>query len=411
MHATLRTSHPFVTLLTVGGLLSFFIFGFIDNMKGALLPELLRAQGFDYGQGGQLLLAAYLGFVVATLVTGVLADCVGNRCVLLAAGVLLLVGLLSLSVVAETIGMVLAMGIVGLGLGAIEVGANGLMLELHPGAPGRYLNLLATFHGVGSLLVPIYVALLLSIGMSWQGIYASGLALTVPLLIVFSIPVNHARGEHAEATVGKKESEQQSLNELSRAWFWHSAFQPKMLCYYVLIGCYVATELGVAAWIVEYMQKVVHLGVSSSSVMLSAFFAMIMIGRLVGALLVDRIAYTPAIALALVGGVACLSVGLIWPQAAFGLLPVSGLFFSIVFPTVTAQVLSQHARGRGTIMGILFTFGGIGGAVGPWLIGQFAMYGGLRAGLALTVLFGALALAMLVIIAVCWRPAESRIAA
>jgi fucose permease len=59
-------------------------------------------------------------------------------------------------------------------------------------------------------------------------------------------------------------------------------------------------------------------------------------------------------------------------------------------------------------MGILFTFGGIGGAVGPWLVGQVAEVSSLENGMAMTVLFGLAALAMLALIAVRWRPGKKR---
>jgi MFS transporter, FHS family, glucose/mannose:H+ symporter len=146
------------SLLTAGGFLSFFVFGFIDNLKGPILPELLRAERLSYGQGGTLLLAVYFGFVIATLLTGIMADVVGNRGVLLFAGICLCLGLAVFGVANSFALWMLLLAVVGLGLGAIEVGANGLMVELHPNSRGRYLNLLATFHGAGSLLVPLYAA-------------------------------------------------------------------------------------------------------------------------------------------------------------------------------------------------------------------------------------------------------------
>jgi fucose permease len=50
-------------VLTFGCFLSFFAFGFIDNLKGPILPELLHAEKFTMTQGGTFFLSAYIGFV------------------------------------------------------------------------------------------------------------------------------------------------------------------------------------------------------------------------------------------------------------------------------------------------------------------------------------------------------------
>ena len=55
------------TLLTAGCFLAFFAFGFIDNLKGPVLPELLRSEHLSLSQGGTIFLGAYIGFIVATL--------------------------------------------------------------------------------------------------------------------------------------------------------------------------------------------------------------------------------------------------------------------------------------------------------------------------------------------------------
>ena len=48
----------------------------------------------------------------------------------------------------------------------------------------------------------------------------------------------------------------------------------------------------------------------------------------------------------------------------------SGWFFlSIVFPTLTAAVSDLHIENMASILGLLFTFAGVGGMLGPWLIG------------------------------------------
>ncbi len=361
------------SLLTAGGFLSFFVFGFIDNLKGPILPELLRAERLSYSQGGTILLAVYFGFVIATLLTGIMADVVGNRGVLLFAGICLCLGLGGVGIANSFALWMLLLGVVGLGLGAVEDGANGLMVELHPSSRGRYLNLLAAFHGAGSLLVPLYAAWLITLTFSWQSIYVTAAAPALLLTAIFQVT--------------KREGKEKASGQTN--WDWPAlrrvGFTRRMRWYYLLITAYVAVELGVAAWMVEYLQNVRGFSIAQSSFTLSGFFVMIMLGRFLGSFVVEKLGYRSVLGMALLGGLLCLTTAIFGPKQLIILLPLSGLFFSIVFPTVTAAVTELHQANIGSIMGILFTFGGIGGALGPWTVGMVSDQLGLQFGMASTI--------------------------
>lgn len=384
-------------IFTVGGFLSFFVFGFVDNLKGPLLPELLRSGEMSYSQAGTILLAGYVGFLVSTLVTGFLADVIENRLVLLWAGVSLCVGCIGFGATPLYAGMLFFMLLIGLGLGAIELGANALFVELHSANRATFLNLLGTFHGVGSLLVPLYAACLLSLSVSWQLIYGSCILLSLPLVVIFS------RGSKPPSSEALQSADSRSLENshavrkkrvLTGNWrkLLQEAFTSEMWAYYFLLTTYVASELGLATWLVEFLQHERKQSVTLSSVYLSGFFVLLMLGRLVGAFYVESIGYLKAIAIALFGSCICLAVGVFGDQRMIFLLPFSGLFMSIVFPTIAASVSKLHPENTGAVFGILFSFAGLGGALGPFVIGCLSDIWGLQIGLASTVGFSAAAL-------------------
>ncbi|MEM7533642.1 MAG: MFS transporter [Chloroflexota bacterium] len=122
--------HKWLWPLTIGALYSFFIFGFVDNLKGPTLPALLEELSFSYSQGGTILFGAYLGFLIATIATGIMADRLGNRVVLILAGVFITIGVLTFSSVSAFALLFATMLLLGLGIGAIEVGGNALIVEL-----------------------------------------------------------------------------------------------------------------------------------------------------------------------------------------------------------------------------------------------------------------------------------------
>jgi fucose permease len=361
-------------LLTVGGFFSFFTFGFVDNLKGPILPNLLEELNFSYSQGGGILFGAYLGFVIATLLAGPLSDLLGNRLILLAAALFIALGTVGMSNAATYALLFSAMLVIGLGMGAIEVGGNGLIVGLHPQAQGRFLNLLATFHGVGSLLAPLYAAWLLTGDGSWRQVFLYSLPLALLLAILFLL------------TKGPSTT-QQERHSFDWAALRRSGFSPTMLFFYLAIGLYVATELGIANWIVEYLIKSKGLAQTTASYYLSGFFGCIMVGRLVGSVVVERIGYLRSVWLATVGTLLCLLVALVAPPALAFFLPLSGLFCSIIFPTLTAAVARLHPQNTGTILGLLFTAGGIGGALGPAIMGVASDAWGIQWGFGLAALF------------------------
>lgn len=386
----IRTS---TKLITAGCFLSFFVFGFVDNLKGPLLPELLRNGAYSYSQGGTIVLAAYVGFIVASLLSGVMADMVNNRSVLLFAAICLCIGSIGFGTTQSYLGLILFMAITGVGLGAIELGANGLMVELHSESRGLYLNLLSTFHGFGSLLVPLYAGWLVNAGFPWQQIYGSSILLAVPLLVVF-----WPRKSNASLVAIRQEVDVDTTPEHGLSYWrtlYRVAFTSRMICFYVLIAAYVAMELSVGAWMMEFLQHERNMSVQTSSFYLSSFFVLLMLGRLLGAFVVERVDSLLAVLTAIVCSAICMFVGIFGNGYLVVLLPVSGFFMSIVFPTVTAAVTKLHVAKTGTILGVLFAFGGVGGAFGPWTVGFVSDLAGPKIGLASSLAFSVIALGAL----------------
>ncbi len=366
-----------VWLLTAAGFFSFFIFGFVDNLKGATLSTLLVDLDFSYAQGGSILFGAYLGFFIATLAAGVLADSVGSRKILILAGGLISVGVLAFAGASTFWLLFGAMVVVGLGMGCIEVSGNGLIIQLHPLNRGRYLNLLTTFHGIGALLVPLYAGWLLNGGVSWRQVFQFSLPLAVLLTAVFVLTPVPAK---IAATPAEASGfDWQAIGKLG--------FTRQMIWFYTAIAFYVGAELGIGAWIVEFLQRSKGFSLTGATGFLSLFFGMIMVGRIVGSLVVERLGYLHSVLGAAGAGLICVLIGIFGPPSLVIFVPICGLFFSIIFPTITAVVSEVNPAKTNTILGMLFAAGGAGGALGPWAIGVVSNSLGIQLGFALVAVY------------------------
>jgi FHS family glucose/mannose:H+ symporter-like MFS transporter len=378
-----KSSKTTIFLLTAGCFLAFFVFGFTDNLKGPTLPAMLAELNFSYGTGGNIFFGEYLGFLIATLITGILADRFGLKSVILLAGVFLGIGISGYSAFSSAILLSGSLFIIGMGLGALELGPNAIIVSLHHKRKGLYLNLMSVLHGLGSLLAPLFAGWLLSLSVSWRVVYRWDLAL-VALFVVIFIFLRFPKAE-----------------EKSQIDFRHIpqiAFKGDLPWFYVAICFYVAAEIGMGSWLVTFLQDVREVSVAASSQALSLFFAMVMVGRFIGGFFVQRIGYLRSILLVTIGGLLCVTIGLFGPRETFFLLPMTGFFLSIVFPTLTAAVSDIHTENGNTILGVLFTFAGVGGLIGPWLIGWGSDLFGLQTGLSLNIVFMAILLATVIIL-------------
>jgi FHS family glucose/mannose:H+ symporter-like MFS transporter len=251
------------------------------------------------------------------------------------------------------------------------------MVILHTADKGRYLNLLAVMHGMGSMVAPLYAGWMLAADSSWRTVYRWDLALIIPLFAFFTLAQLPEKAA--------QESEKIDFKHLGK-----TAFSPTMLAYYFADMLYVAFEIGIASWMVEFLQKVHGQSVSQSTLALSIFFGLVMVGRFVGSFYVEKFGYLRSIFASALAACACIAAGLFGPTQFSWLLPASGLFLSIIFPTITASISSVHKENLNSILGLLFTCAGFGGLIGPWLVGVASDLGGIKFGFSLNLVFGLL---------------------
>lgn len=368
----IKSSKTTIFLLTAGCFLSFFVFGFTDNLKGPTLPAMLTELNITYGTGGNIFFGEYLGFLIATLITGILADRFGLKSVILLAGVFLGIGVGGYSFFQSAILLSGSLFVLGMGLGALELGPNAIIVSLHHERKGLYLNLMAVLHGLGSLIAPLFAGWLLSINMSWRLIYRWDILLIALFVLIFIF----LRFPKAE------EKAQLDFRHIPQI-----AFKGQLPWFYAAITFYVAAEIGLASWLVTFLQETRNISVTASNQSLSLFFAMLMIGRLLGGFFVHRIGYLRSILFMTIGGIVCIAAGLFGPHEISFLLAMTGFFLSIIFPTITAAVSDTHTENANTVLGVLFTFAGLGGVIGPWLIAWSSDLFGLQTGLSLIILF------------------------
>ena len=361
-------------IVTIGAFFAFLIFGFTDNLKGPILPVLLEEFSLSYAQGSNILLMLYLGFMLSILGSGFIAGKYGNRNVILLAGIILSSSAAGMSMVQDQIFLYPLYFAVGIALGGIEIGSNGAITDLYHENSGKYLNLLAVFHGAGAMAAPWIVGILLEKGITWQNVYKGSILpiLLLPLIFLFlrlttrDFPVHRSNNENKDSNI--------FLN-------------PDLFLLAFLIFLYVASEISFASWVVDYLYKVKTFSLKSASIMLTVFWGLVMLGRFIASFVVDRIGYMKSLIITV-----CLAMitfgGGILPGKSFSyLLPLTGFFFALIFPTVTAIATRIFPYSKHKVFSFLFFFAGLGGLVGPWVVGYSANWFGIAVGFPMIIFF------------------------
>lgn len=362
-------------IVTIGAFYAFLLFGFTDNLKGPILPALLEEFNLSYAQGSNILLLLYLGFMISILGSGFIAGKYGNRTILLLAGLILSGAAAGMSLVQQQVFLYPLYFAIGIAIAAIEIGANGAITDIYHEDSGKFLNLLAVFHGAGSMIAPWIIGIILGNGMSWQTVYKWSFfpILLFPLMFILLKMITQG-GKVIKPQAEKKDNKQFLFNK-------------NLMLLAVLIFLYVSSEISFSSWLVDYLYKARTFTIESASIMLTVFWGLVMAGRLGASFIVDKIGYMKSLIIAISLAIVSFGIGILPGKMFAYVFPLTGLFFALIFPTATALAAGLFPENKAKVFSFLFFFAGLGGLAGPWLVGYSANWFGIAAGFPLLSLF------------------------
>jgi fucose permease len=251
---------------------------------------------------------------------------------------------------------VLLLGVAGVGVSIFKVGALALIGDVSRSTREHtsFMNTVEGFFGVGAIAGPAIVATLLAAGISWKYLYVLAAAICA-LLIALAAAVRYPPSQAPSQ---------------SSASFAHSLTMlrnPFALGFSALIMLYVAVEVAIYVWMPTYLASYAGSAGWLVAYALTIFFVLRAAGRFVGAWLLSRVSWRTVLAAFSLAIVLCFA-GSLYGGPAYGvyLLPLSGLFMSVVYPTLNSKGISCFARAEhGAVAGVILFFTAFAAAVGP----------------------------------------------
>jgi fucose permease len=356
---------PFLLVRRRGAAAVFGCAGFVlIGWSGLLIPSLIRSIELDFGKtDGDMGLFYFLyaiSYATGSFGGGLLTERLGRRTVLgLALGVHA-AGFAALAIAPQWPLFLLAAIPAGLGGGEMDGGVNGLFLDLFPNNRGRGLSALHLFYGVGALLSPLFVGLLVEAGVAWQAIVLATAVVMLPVAVLYTV-TDMPTGHHEVAETGSR---------------IRVGFAPPLVALAIAIGCYVAAEVGVSSWLVQFLAAA-PLRVATGA--LSLFWLGLTLGRLTSAVAGDRFDYLRfAVGASVVSGLALFgAVAVPDLTVSVVLMTIVGFAFGPIYPLIMTVAGERFPGRTAAVSGLLSGSAVVGGTLYPPVMGFLSVTVGL----------------------------------
>src|SRR5437870_2972029 len=342
-----------------------------------LMPIFLTTLRLDLGgragltgeQLGRISAITFAGLVGGILFTGPLADRWGGKLFSVLGTLLIGVGLALLRIAPGYSMVLVAVFVMGLGAGILDMVLSPIIAALQPDSRARALNWLHSFYGIGTVVTVLVGTLAFRLGIGWRTISLIFIIVPLPVALGFL-------NVDLPPLVSDKEGGRTRLRDLCR----NSSFVAVNVA--IFLGG--ALELGLAQWLPAYAQMSLGFSKSTGGVSLLAFSAAMALGRIFAGLIGGRVdpirlmlsCCWTSVMLFLLASFAP------WPTVALAASVAVGLAGSCLWPTTLGVAADRFPQGGATMFGLLAAFGNLGGILMPWLVGVTGDWSSLRLGLA-----------------------------
>ncbi len=356
---------------------AFIALGMVTASLGPTISGLAANTGATLSGISVLFTARSLGYLLGSFLGGRLYDRVTGHPVMVAV-LLAMAATMALSPVIPLLWLLVPVFLItGLAEGALDVGANVLLVWVHGAGVGPYMNALHFAFGLGAFLSPILIARL--------GLRSDDLRWAYWALAALMLP--------PAAWLWRVQSPERKNGDSDPARGRGSLLLLVLLIAFFLL--YVSAEVSFGGWAFTYSVRMGLADESAAAYLTSAFWGALTVGRLLAIPIAARLRPEWMLLGDLVGALLSASAILLWPASsavlwagALGL----GLSLASIFPTLMS-LAERKMIVTGSVTGWFLVGSSAGGMTLPWAIGQLFESTGPRVAMVAIgiVLFAALA--------------------
>lgn len=340
--------------------LMFLMFAMTTDAVGVIIPQVIEEYGLSLKQAGAFHYATMAAIALSGVMLGFLADRLGRKPTILIG--LFLYGAASfLFATGNSFEFFLVLLFVsGAAIGVFKTGALALIGDISTSTKQHTstMNTVEGFFGVGAIIGPAIVTALLANGMSWKILYVVAGTMCI-VLFLMALFTSYPK---TKKTTTKKIGIKQTVRMMKN---------PYALGFSLAIALYVATEVAIYVWMPTFLKDYDGDLVWWATYALTIFFVLRAAGRFLGTWVLHRFPWTMVMLLFSLGIFLCYLGSMIFGLGvAVVLLPLSGLFMSMMYPTLNSKGISCFNKSEhGTVAGVILFFTAVAAAAGPFLMG------------------------------------------
>lgn len=335
----------------------FLMFAMTTDAVGVIIPEIIKEYGLSKSQAGLFHYAPMTAIAISGILLGFLADRMGRK-----NAIILGLSIFSLTSYLFVIGhsfayFLVLMVVVGIAIGIFKTAALALIGDISTSTREHTttVNGAEAFFGIGAIIGPLFVTYLIAQGVSWKWLYvAAGVLCTILVIIAYFVQYPQLKKDTNE----KPADLRTAIKMLS---------DPYALAFSIGAFLYVAAEAAIYVWMPTYLLGYEGNQIFLFTYALTIFFVLRALGRFLGMWILANfnwalvmVFFSGAILVCFYGSI---SFG---KEVAIYLLPLSGLFMSVIYPTINSKGISCFPKNKhGTVAGVILFFTAAGAAVGP----------------------------------------------
>ncbi len=367
--------------------LMFMMFAMTTDAVGVIIPEVMKQFDLSMTAAGLMHYMPMIAIALAGVFLGFLADKFGRK-VTIIIGLAIFAANSYLYIIANTYGFILSlMAIGGLSIGVFKTAALALIGDISSSSKQHTstMNAVEGFFAVGAIIGPSVVTYFLTKGVDWKWLYVVAGTLCV-ILIIMAVVVKYPE---------TKKTTEEPIN-LSGALAMLK--DPYAIGFSVGAFLYVAVECAIYVWMPTLVSNYEGNLLLIATYSLTIFFVLRATGRFLGVWLMAKFNWSVILSIFSLLILLCFLGSVIGGiEMAVVLLPLSGLFMSVIYPTINSKGISCFPKAKhGSIAGVILFFTAAGAALGPLamgavsdLFGKNAMYGFILATVFAALLFAA----------------------
>jgi fucose permease len=340
----------------------FMMFAMTTDSVGVIIPEVIKEFRLSMTVAGAFHYASMSGIAFAGILLGYLADKFGRKNTIIL-GLILFAASSYLFAVGRSFLFFLALLLVsGIAIGIFKTGALALIGDITTSTTEHtsIMNAVEGFFAVGAILGPALVAHLLAVGTSWKWLYIIAATLCVVLIIAASY-VRYPQTITTSEPVNLKRTFGMMKN-------------PYALGFSAAIFLYVAVESAVYVWMPTLLASDHAPATVITAYAISIFFVLRAAGRFIGSWVILRLNWAAVVCIFSLAIFACFVLSMVGGvRTAAYLLPLSGIFMSVIYPTINSKGISCFRKAEhGAVAGVILFFTCGAAVVGPLAMGAIS---------------------------------------